>query len=53
MSEKSKSAGAKCVSENGANMVKGCHSIVCLNDTIERSVFKLWNDDQVKESFEK
>jgi hypothetical protein len=34
-------------------MVKGCHSSDCLDHTIETSVLKLWNDAQVKESFEK
>ena len=53
VSEKSKSVGEKCVSENGANMIKGCHSLGCLDHNFERSVLKLWNDVQVKESFEK
>jgi hypothetical protein len=34
-------------------MVKGWNSLGCLDHTIERSVLKLWNDPQVKESFEK
>ena len=34
-------------------MVKGWNSLGCLDHTIERSVLKLWNDAQVKESFEK
>jgi hypothetical protein len=40
------------VSENGANMVKGWRSLGCLDHAIERSVLKLWNDAQVKISFE-
>ncbi len=43
----------KKVADNGANMVKGWNSLGCLDHTIERSVLKLWNDAQVKESFEK
>jgi hypothetical protein len=43
----------KKVADNGANMVKGWNSLGCLDHTIERSVMKLWNDAQVKESFEK
>ncbi len=34
-------------------MVKGWNSLGCLDHTIERNVMKLWNDTQVKESFEK
>ena len=34
-------------------MVKGWNSLGCLDHTIERSVMKLWNDAQAKESFEK
>ena len=41
----------KKVPDNGANMVKGWNSLGCLDHTIERSVLKLWNDAQVKESF--
>jgi hypothetical protein len=41
----------KKVADNGANMVKGWNSLGCLDHTIERSVLKLWNDAQVKESF--
>ncbi len=43
----------KKISDNWANMVKGCLSLACLDHTIERSVLKLWNDAQVKKSFEK
>ena len=43
----------KKVADNGANMVKGWNSLGCLDHTIERSVMELWNDAQVKESFEK
>ena len=43
----------KKVADNGANMVKGWNSLGCLDHTIERSVMNLWNDAQVKESFEK
>ena len=34
-------------------MVKGWNSLGCLDHTIERSVLKMWNDPQVKESLEK
>ena len=43
----------KKVADNGSNMVKGWNSLGCLDHTIERSVLKVWNDAQVKESFEK
>ncbi len=43
----------KKVADNGTNMVKGWNSLGCLDHTIERSVLKMWNDSQVKESFEK
>ncbi len=41
------------VADNGSNMVKGWHSLACIDHTIERSVRLLWIEHQVKESFDK
>jgi hypothetical protein len=43
----------KKVADNGSNMVKGWHSLACIDHTIERSVRLLWIEPQVKESFDK
>ncbi len=43
----------KTVADNGSNMVKGWHSLACIDHTIERSVRLLWIEPQVKESFDK
>ena len=41
------------MADNGSNMVKGWHSLACIDHTIEMSVRLLWIEPQVKESFDK
>jgi hypothetical protein len=41
------------VVDNDSNMVKGRHSLPCIDHTIERSVRMLWVEPKVKKSFDK
>jgi hypothetical protein len=41
------------VADNGSNLVKGCHSLACIDHTIERSVRLLWLEPQDREDFDK